>query len=211
MRIKCFQLGALWTNCYVVWSGDGDAIIVDPGGPAAEVREFVAHNGLRVRKILLTHGHGDHIMGLGDVRDMASDGVSIHSQDADCLTSASKNLSSAMGAGAVFKPADFRIGDGEVIYAGDMSIRVMHTPGHTKGGCCFYITEGDEELLLSGDTLFARSVGRTDLPGGDEGELIESLKKLDAYSDALKVYPGHGPATTLGDERRLNPFWPAAV
>jgi glyoxylase-like metal-dependent hydrolase (beta-lactamase superfamily II) len=89
-----------------------------------------------------------------------------------------------------------------------MNIRVIHTPGHTRGGCCLYVTEGDDELLISGDTLFARSIGRSDLPGGDEGVLIKSLGKLAGFSDSLAVYPGHGPSTTIGEEKRLNPFWP---
>ena len=89
-----------------------------------------------------------------------------------------------------------------------MKIEVIHTPGHTRGGCCFYITEGPDALLISGDTLFARSVGRTDLPGGDEATLIEYLKKLESLPDSLPVYPGHGPSTVLVDERKLNPYWP---
>jgi glyoxylase-like metal-dependent hydrolase (beta-lactamase superfamily II) len=208
MKIQRFQLGHLWTNCYVLSSRGGDAAIVDPGGPAGEARDYIEKNSLRVKKILLTHGHGDHIMGLGEVRDMASDGVSIHSQDAGCITNASLNLSSMMGAPSEFRDADSLLSDGQNIEIGGMNVLVIFTPGHTRGGCCFYATEGKEALLISGDTLFARSVGRTDLPGGDEATLLESLKKLDGLSDGVPVYPGHGPATTLGDERRLNPFWP---
>jgi glyoxylase-like metal-dependent hydrolase (beta-lactamase superfamily II) len=208
MRIERFQLGSLWTNCYVVANSTKDAFVIDPGGPTAEVKRFIAENGLCVKRILLTHGHGDHIAGLEEIRDLASDGTAIHSEDEDCVTNPSKNLSSMMGTSFKFKGADLTLKDGDTISAGDMSVKVIHTPGHTKGGCCFYISEGDEALLISGDTLFARSVGRTDLPGGDERELLKSLKKLDSFPDSLPVYPGHGPSTTLGEERMLNPFWP---
>jgi glyoxylase-like metal-dependent hydrolase (beta-lactamase superfamily II) len=208
MQIKRFHIGALWTNCYVLWSETGDAIIADPGGPTGEVQSFIAERKLRVSKILLTHGHSDHIMGVGELRGISSGGVSIHAEDADCLTNPSRNLSEAMGHSASFASADSTLTDGDVLEIGDMSIRVIFTPGHTRGGCCFYASEGDDALLLSGDTLFARSVGRTDLPGGDDAVLAESLKKLEEFPDSLRVYPGHGPDTTLGEERRLNPFWP---
>jgi glyoxylase-like metal-dependent hydrolase (beta-lactamase superfamily II) len=172
------------------------------------VRKFIADNGLKVIRILLTHGHGDHIMGLGEIRGEAADGVSIHPGDEDCLVNPSKNLSALMGSSAAFGGADSKLGDGDVLTIGNMSVRVIYTPGHTKGGCCFYASEGKDALLISGDTLFARSVGRTDLPGGDEGALAASLGKLEGLPDATPVYPGHGPSTTLGEERALNPFWP---
>jgi glyoxylase-like metal-dependent hydrolase (beta-lactamase superfamily II) len=208
MRIERFQVGSLWTNCYIIADEKGDALIIDPGGPMGDVKRFIAGNGLRVKQILLTHGHSDHIMGLREIRDLAQDGVAVHSEDADCVTNPAKNLSSAMGSPFQTGSAESAFKDGDVICAGDLRARVIHTPGHTRGGCCFYVTEGNEALLISGDTLFARSVGRTDLPGGDEKTLLESLEKLEVFPDSLPVYPGHGPSTTLGEERRLNPFWP---
>ena len=208
MRIERFQVGSLWTNCYVVASEKGDALVIDPGGPMGDVKRFIADNGLRVKQILLTHGHSDHIMGLREIRDLARDGVAVHPEDADCVTDPSKNLSAMMGSPFQSGVAESALKDGDVIRTGDLSARVIHTPGHTRGGCCFYVTEGSDALLISGDTLFARSVGRTDLPGGDEKTLLESLEKLEVFPDSLPVYPGHGPSTTLGEERRLNPFWP---
>jgi glyoxylase-like metal-dependent hydrolase (beta-lactamase superfamily II) len=182
--------------------------MIDPGGPTDEVRTYIVKNSLKLKKILLTHGHADHIMGLGEVRGLAEDGVAIHSGDAACIVNASENLSSVMGNPAEFKAADLLLSDSLDIVIGNIKIQVIHTPGHTKGSCCFYVTEERDALLISGDTLFARSVGRTDLPGGDEATLLGSLKKLEAFADGVPVYPGHGPSTTIGDERRLNPFWP---
>jgi glyoxylase-like metal-dependent hydrolase (beta-lactamase superfamily II) len=208
MKIERFPVGALWTNCYVVSNEQKDAVVFDPGGPMKDVISYIERNGLRVARVMLTHGHGDHIMGLGEIRARSLDGVCVHTEDAGCLVSASENLSAMMGAASEFKAADSLLRDGGVIQIGGMKIEVIHTPGHTRGSCCFYITEGPDALLISGDTLFARSVGRTDLPGGDEATLVESLKKLDSLPDSLSVYPGHGPSTLLGEERRLNPYWP---
>ncbi|MCL2684088.1 MAG: MBL fold metallo-hydrolase [Synergistaceae bacterium] len=208
MKIGRFQLGHLWTNCYVLSGVDGNAVMIDPGGPTDEVRAYIEKNSLKLGKILLTHGHADHIMGLGEVRGMAKEGVAIHSEDATCIVSASRNLSSLMGSPIEFTETDFLLSDGLDIVIGGIHLHVIHTPGHTRGSCCFHATEGRNELLISGDTLFARSVGRTDLPGGDEATLLGSLKKLETLADGVPVYPGHGPSTTIGDERRLNPFWP---
>jgi glyoxylase-like metal-dependent hydrolase (beta-lactamase superfamily II) len=208
VKIERFQVGELWTNCYVISNEQKDAIVVDPGGPMKEVISYIERNGLRVAHVMLTHGHGDHIMGLGEIRTLAACGVCVQAEDAGCLVSASKNLSAIMGRASEFKAADSLLSDGDSLQIGGMKIEVIHTPGHTRGGCCFYITEGPDALLISGDTLFARSVGRTDLPGGDEVTLIESLKKLESLPDSLPVYPGHGPSTVLGEERKLNPYWP---
>jgi glyoxylase-like metal-dependent hydrolase (beta-lactamase superfamily II) len=208
MKIERFQVGDLWTNCYVISNEQRDAVVVDPGGPMKEVISYIERSGLRVARVMLTHGHGDHIMGLGEIREMAADGVCVQTEDAGCLTSASKNLSEIMGHASEFKAADSLMSDGDSTLIGGMKIEVIHTPGHTRGSCCFHITEGTGALLISGDTLFARSVGRTDLPGGDEAALAESLKKLEPLPDSLPVYPGHGPSTVLGEERKLNPYWP---
>jgi glyoxylase-like metal-dependent hydrolase (beta-lactamase superfamily II) len=198
----------LWTNCYVICSDSKDAVVVDPGGPMSVVLAFLKEEGLRVRWILLTHGHSDHILGVDEIRPLASEGVAIHSEDSRCLTSASENLSGMLGCPAVPGAADRLLKDGDILEVGGMSVRVIFTPGHTRGGCCFYFTEGEQELLISGDTLFARSVGRTDLPGGNEAILMESVRKLAKLPARLKVYPGHGPDTTIEEETRLNPYWP---
>lgn len=208
MKLKRFALGELWTNCYLVWDDDGEAFIVDPGAPAEEVADFVREKGLRVHWIFLTHGHGDHIGGVSDVRSMSENGVAVHEKDAPCLVSAKHNLSSYVGGAVELAAADRMLRDGDILKAGRMEIKVIHTPGHTLGGVSLLVSEGDEKILFSGDTLFARSVGRTDLPGGDEDTLMKSLEKLEPLPDEIRVFPGHGPETILGDEKRFNPYWP---
>lgn len=208
VRLKRFALGALWTNCYLVWDENGDAFIVDPGGAAGDVADFIGENKLRLRWIILTHGHGDHIGGISDVRHLSANGVAIHERDSSCLTDPDKNLSSHMGAPVELTPAEKILRDGDELTSGRLSIKVIHTPGHTLGGVSLFVSGEGENILFSGDTLFARSVGRTDLPGGDEETLMSSLKKLEPLPDDLKVFPGHGPDTTLGDEKRYNPYWP---
>ena len=208
MKIKRFPLGTLWTNCYVLSEETGNAVVVDPGGPAEDVLAYLDSEKLALQWILLTHGHGDHIMGIGDLRARSAHGVAIGEDDAECLTDANANLSTHMGGETCFEQADRRLKDGDVLEVGGLRIEVLHTPGHTRGGLCYYVHEQEDALLISGDTLFARSVGRSDLPGGDESILIDSLRKLAALPDSLRVYPGHGPDTTIGEERALNPFWP---
>jgi len=208
VELKRFALGALWTNCYLVWDEKGDAFMVDPGGAAGEVAAFIKENNLKLSWIFLTHGHGDHIGGISDVRHLSENGVAVHEKDSASLTDARKNLSSYIGQPMELKAAEKLLRDGDVINIGKMEVRIIHTPGHTQGGLMLLVSDAGESILFSGDTLFARSTGRTDLPGGDEETLLMSLKKLEHLSDDLRVYPGHGPDTILGDEKRLNPYWP---
>lgn len=208
MRIRRFPLGALWTNGYLIADGHGKAVFVDPGGDPGEVIRTLEDQGLTLEWILLTHGHADHICGLEKLRPSAARGVAVHSLDAFMLRSPELNLSAFMQERCQGAPPEKELEDGDTLLSGDLFISVIHTPGHTPGSVCFHIRDSEGEALLAGDTLFAGSVGRTDLPGGDRGKLGESLLKLAGYPDDLPVYPGHGPESTIGDERRKNPFWP---
>lgn len=208
MEYRRFAMGALWTNAYLLWDAEGVAVLVDPGGDPSEALGFAEEKGLEIEWILLTHGHGDHIGGLDEARIRSRKGVAIHHADAPMLTSPEENLSRWMGSPVKSGAADKVLEDGETFWVGSMEVRVIHTPGHTAGSSCFLFREGATELLVSGDTLFTRSVGRTDLPGGSEKELKSSLVKLAALADTLPVLPGHGPETSLGREKKENPYWP---
>ncbi|MCX7828339.1 MAG: MBL fold metallo-hydrolase [Thermanaerothrix sp.] len=206
--VRRFPLGELWTNFYLVFDAEGLAVGIDPGGDCPEVLDFMEETGLRLHWIMLTHGHWDHMEGLGCLRKAAVEGLAVHRLDGRALTDPAVNLSQYLGSQGAFDPAERLLEDGDELSVGYMSIRVLHTPGHTPGSCCFLVESGNSRALFSGDTLFARSIGRTDLPGGDDGALRESLARLARLEDSLKVYPGHGPETTIGEERAKNPFWP---
>ncbi len=225
MEMRRFALGALWTNGYLVWTEERRGIFVDPGGDVSEVEAWLREKDIVLEAILLTHGHADHIAGVEGLRRGKGIPVAIHALDAPKLSAATGNLSAFMGNPLVCDAAELLLEDGMVLEIAGLAIRVLHTPGHTEGCCCFLVEprtslskgatnvsvsapRGNETLLFSGDTLFAQSVGRTDLPGGDEATLLHSLKKLAELPDELRVLPGHGPETTIGRERESNPFWP---
>lgn len=209
MNIERFPLGSLWTNGYLVYDDSGVGFFVDPGGDPEDVIAAIDRKGIRLELILLTHGHADHIAGLEKIRGRADRGVLVHEEDSEMLSVPESNLSAFVGERLSSSPAESVFCDGERLSAGSLSIEVIHTPGHTRGSSCFLVGEpGEPSILLSGDTLFAGSVGRSDLPGGDEKTLLVSLEKLGDLPDDMKVFPGHGPATTIGEERRGNPFWP---
>jgi glyoxylase-like metal-dependent hydrolase (beta-lactamase superfamily II) len=153
--------------------------------------------------IINTHGHADHIMANSKIREATKAPLYIHAADAPMLLSARLNLSQFLGADYTCQQADKLLADGDSIKVGEFQLKAAHTPGHTPGGISL-ITDG---AVFSGDTLFAESVGRTDFPGGSQSQIVESIKsKLIVLDDAVKVLPGHGPATTIGWERSHNPF-----
>jgi hydroxyacylglutathione hydrolase len=213
MRIGRFVLNHFGTNTYVVAAkSGGPALVIDPGGPGLdEVYRYLENNGLHVACIVNTHGHADHILGLEPLRRKTGAPLWIHRLDAEMLTSPEKNLSRWMGDGIVCRPAERLLEDGEELEVAGLWIKVLHTPGHTPGSICLDVAPVGEEIdppvLFTGDTLFRRSVGRTDFPGGDSQQLLASIeKKLLPYPDATVIYPGHEEMSTIGEERAANPF-----
>lgn len=201
MRIPA---GIYAANCYIVYSENTkDGIVVDPGGDADHILETIEKNKLNINHIILTHGHGDHIGGVTELKNALNVSVMIHEEDAEMLRNGEINLSTTMAMGSVEIEPDKLLKDGDIIKFGDLEAEVIHTPGHTKGGICLKI----EDILITGDTLFAGSIGRTDLSGGNYETIISSIKeKLMVLSDNIEVFPGHGGPSTIGRERVRNPF-----
>lgn len=205
IKIGRMVLGACQTNCYFLYrEGSKDCIFVDPADQGGNIYRALEKNGFAVSGILLTHGHFDHIWGTKELRECS--GARLYALDAEkeLLQDADKNVSSQVGRPYTVE-ADVYVKDGEELDIAGMTCRVIATPGHTAGGCCYYFEEAG--FLISGDTLFQESVGRTDFPTGSMGTLVRSVKdRLFVLPDETKVYPGHGESTTIGHEKKYNPF-----
>ena len=190
MIVKCFTVGWLSTNCYVVGCEETkEAVVIDPGmdneRETEPILKFIEQNGFRINYIINTHGHPDHISGNAVMKEATGAPILIHENDAERVQ------------------ADRKLHDGDVLQVGNFKLVVLHTPGHTKDG----ISLLGDNAVFTGDTLFAGSVGRTDFFGGSYKELMRSIKiKLLPLPDSFKVYSGHGPSTTIGDEKKHNPF-----
>ena len=211
MCCKRFPLGGLWTNGYLFFDSGGQertAFFIDPGGDPEDVIEYLNGNKLTLKAVLLTHGHLDHLAGIEKLVPMVGEEIYISKEDASLLRHPPEAVQDALGMKCGGVEAFRTVSDGDVISISTFDVKVMATPGHTPGSVCYLISKDDNNVLASGDTLFAQSVGRTDLPGGNWDELVSSLGKLAALPDDLLVLPGHGPETTIGRERNSNPFWP---
>ncbi|MCI8514315.1 MAG: MBL fold metallo-hydrolase [Lachnospiraceae bacterium] len=203
-EIRLMVLGMVGTNCYFLSNKETkEMILVDPADSPERIEAFARKQGYRPVAILLTHGHFDHILGVDKLRDAWRVPVYADEAEAEILGDCRKNLSAGLG-GSVFETkADIYLKDGEEFTLAGFLIRMIHTPGHTAGGCCYYVES--EKLLISGDTLFEGSCGRTDFPGGSMSTLVRSIQeKLFVLPEDVQVYPGHGEPTDIGREKKYN-------
>jgi hydroxyacylglutathione hydrolase len=212
MLIERLALGALETNCWLASDGaGGPLVVIDPAGDAGVLISAIGTRA--VAAVVLTHGHFDHLGAAGAVVDSAGAPLMVHTLDAAAATDPWANGGLGFGFEYEAPEPDRLLEDGDTVEAGTLRLRVLHTPGHTPGGICLFAPApadgSDSPHLFSGDTLFSRSVGRTDFPGGDGRALSRSIAtKLAPLPPETLVHTGHGPDTAIGQEARLNPFWP---
>jgi hydroxyacylglutathione hydrolase len=197
MQIKTFNVGMLSTNCYIVSCPETEeAIIIDPGldssYEAEQIIRYIDANAFKVKFIVNTHGHEDHISGNVVLKREYGVPICIHEYDAPCLEELNEN----------FPPPNILLEDEERLKFGHMTLKVIHTPGHSPGSICLV----GQEVVFSGDTLFAGGIGRTDFAGGSDSDMRVSLQKITCLPENYVVYPGHGCFSTIGEEKRANPF-----
>jgi hydroxyacylglutathione hydrolase len=206
MLLSTVVVTEFMTNCFIV--GDDatkEAIVIDPGGEAGRIVQEIKNLGVEIKAIVNTHAHVDHIGALKEIKDTFNAEIMLHNLELPVLQTASR-MGRLFGVSIEQPPEPDRfLADGDQVSCGDITLTVIETPGHSPGGISLVTSDG--RYCFAGDTLFAGSIGRTDLPGGDYHTLIQSIKtRLIPLGDDVKVLPGHGPATTMGNERRYNPF-----
>ncbi|MCL2360119.1 MAG: MBL fold metallo-hydrolase [Candidatus Bathyarchaeota archaeon] len=208
MAIKTFNNNNAGQNVYLYYCQQSkEAALIDAGCSKEDIKAvsaFIYENNITVKGILITHGHGDHLVAADELKNLTSAAVYCHEAEKEMLMTPSLNLSTSVGMSISVTP-EHLLNDTDIFKFGGITLKILHTPGHTPGGVCYY----DEEngVLFAGDTLFKNSIGRTDLPAGCHDTLIKNIKeKLVALPDDTKVYPGHGPSTTIGHEKQHNPF-----
>ncbi len=193
LKIDVKELGIYFVNCYLIREEQSKScVVIDPGGNANKVLKYLEDNGLTLEAILLTHGHFDHVGAVKELHEKTLCKVYLHTDDL--------MLPENFTSGSLFYTHEY--GEGDVLEMAGLTIKVMHTPGHTEGSVCLLV----DDVIFSGDTLFCHSCGRTDLPGGDPDAIMKSLARLKALEGDYRVLPGHNRATTLAIEREYNPF-----
>lgn len=204
MMLKRLIVGPLQVNCYILADEKTkEAVVIDPGDDAKDILRAVREKGLAVKFIVNTHGHFDHIGANRELKEATGAEILLHEGDAPVLKSAKLHAAAFNLTTTASPPADRYVAAGDVITAGEISLRVLHTPGHSPGG----ISLAEEGMVFTGDALFAGSIGRSDLPGGDLMTLLKGIRdNLLALPGETRVFPGHGPDTTIADEKRDNPF-----
>jgi glyoxylase-like metal-dependent hydrolase (beta-lactamase superfamily II) len=205
LRVAAMEVGPLAANAYIVWhAATGKAAVVDPGDEGEEILRGVTDRGLTLDKILITHGHFDHVGGVRFLKERTGAAVYIHRDEVARMRAAPRQ-GAMFGLGVSEPPApDALVGEGDVVTLADQEFRVLHTPGHTPGHVAFVCGR----LAFVGDLIFAGSIGRTDLPGGSHADLLRAVReKIFTLPDETILFPGHGPATTVGEEKRTNPFF----
>ncbi len=205
---ETFPVGAFQCNCTILACGDTkEAVVIDPGGDYPHIKEVLEHYDLTVKAIVHTHAHLDHINCTRDVKQGHGGDIALHPADLPLYDGI--EMQAAMFGWQVRPtlPVDRELAHDDVIEFGKRSALVLHTPGHTPGSVCFEVTDGRDTIVFSGDTLFMRGIGRTDLPGGNARQILASIKDV-LYTRApdAKVIPGHGPTTTIEQEAAMNPF-----
>lgn len=205
MEITVLTVGPVYTNCYIVnKEGHTSCLVVDPGDEAEKIASYIKKRGLSCEGILLTHGHFDHITGVSELISLVGGKVYACEKERELLLDPNLNASAMVGHEVSLDP-DVLLRDGQKFEAAGLEFLVIHTPGHTKGGCCYYSEE--EKVLFSGDTIFMESVGRDDFPTGNGRELLDSIRnKILTLPDDINIYPGHGPETNVAYEAANNPY-----
>ena len=201
--LKIFTVGPMEANCYILYNPDKrEGLIIDPGAEGSHLIKFIKQEKISINYIVNTHGHPDHIGANRKIKEHTNAPILIHQYDAPMLAKSGSVLSLIFPLESSSPPADTFIKDGDLIECAGMNLKVLHTPGHTPGGISLLI----DDSIFTGDTLFSGSIGRSDLPGGSQEVLLNSIKKILSLDENLIIYPGHGPSTTVRQELHSNPF-----
>lgn len=205
MEITLLMVGPIQTNCYVASKeGSASCVVIDPGEEAGKIADYMKKKELVCEGILLTHGHFDHITGVAELASLTGAKVYAYEGERELMMDPAQNGSVMVGYEVALEPENL-LRDNQILSIADMDFQVIHTPGHTVGGCCYYAK--DEKVLFGGDTIFMESVGRTDFPTGNGRQLIDSIReKILVLPEEVQIYPGHGPETSVGYEKQNNPY-----